>query len=75
MYAFFLIAGSMLANAMPAAADVGQTFQFPMARAPHPLTLDPSLADPAWQIGAVPNGTGPWQNVTTRSPAQFETQA
>ena len=30
-----------------------------MARAPHPLALDPSLADPAWQTGAVPNGTVP----------------
>jgi hypothetical protein len=53
----------------PAAAAVPTSFSLPVARAPHPLPLDPSLADPAWAAGLVPNGTGPWQNVTTRGPA------
>ncbi len=66
---------ALLAGRAQAVASVGSTFQFTMARAPHPLALDPSLADPAWQTGAVPNGTGPWQNMTTRSPAQFATTA
>ncbi|MEO7202766.1 MAG: hypothetical protein ABIZ82_09265, partial [Candidatus Tumulicola sp.] len=66
---------ALLASRAQAVASVGSTFQFTMARAPHPLALDPALADPAWQTGAVPNGTGPWQNVTTRSPAQFATTA
>jgi len=66
---------ALLAGRAQAIASVGSGFQFTMARAPHPLALDPTLADPAWQTGAVPNGTGPWQNVTTRSPAQFATSA
>jgi hypothetical protein len=66
---------ALLAGRAQAVASVGSSFQFTMARAPHPLALDPSLADPAWQTGAVPNGTGPWQNMTTRSPAQFATTA
>src|SRR5262249_29510788 len=59
----------------PIYAAVTPKFSFPMARAPHPLPLDPSLGDPAWAAGAVPNGDGPWENVTTRSPAQHETSA
>ncbi|HKU81156.1 MAG TPA: DUF5916 domain-containing protein, partial [Candidatus Tumulicola sp.] len=59
----------------PARAAVNGNFSFPVARAPHPLTLDPTLADPAWAAGAVPNGNGPWQNVTTRSPATLATTA
>jgi hypothetical protein len=50
-------------------------FAFTVVRAPHPLALDPALADPAWLTGRVPNGTGPWQNVTTRSPAGYATTA
>jgi hypothetical protein len=56
-------------------AAVGRTFSFTVARAPHPLALDPTLADPAWAAGLVPNGSGPWQNVTTRSPSTFPTTA
>src|SRR5215469_1083705 len=44
------------------------TFSFPVAKAPHALPLDPSLADPAWQAGKVPSEGG-WENVTTRSTA------
>lgn len=44
---------------------------FQAARAPHPLTLDPSLADPAWKLGAIaPDG---FWNVTKRSPAVLKT--
>jgi hypothetical protein len=56
-----------------ARAAVPQTFNFPIARAPHALALDPSLRDPAWQTGLVPGGT--WENITTRSAAQQQTQA
>jgi hypothetical protein len=58
-----------------ARAAVGQTFSFTPARAPHPLALDPAFADPAWAAGLVPNGNGPWENVTTRSPARYATTA
>ena len=58
-----------------ACAYVTGGFSFPLARAPHRLALDPSLADPAWAAGKVPNGNGPWQNVTKRSPAGVETTA
>ncbi|MGA7093257.1 MAG: hypothetical protein WBX23_04400 [Candidatus Cybelea sp.] len=58
-----------------ARAAVPQTFSFTVARAPHPLALDPALTDPAWGAGLVPNGNGPWQNVTTRSPAAYSTTA
>jgi hypothetical protein len=57
---------------LPSRAAVIESFGFPVARAPHPLSLDPSLADPAWQKGLVPSN-GPWQNVTTRSPAAMST--
>src|SRR6185437_5799600 len=67
---FFLL----LARA-PASAAVNGSFAFSVARAPHPLALDPTLADPAWAAGAVPNGSGPWQNVTTRSPSAYATTA
>ncbi|HEX3671819.1 MAG TPA: hypothetical protein VHT92_08985 [Candidatus Cybelea sp.] len=59
----------------PAHASVAETFSFTVARAPHPLPLDPALADPAWAAGLVPTGNGPWQNVTTRSPSRFATTA
>ncbi len=56
-------------------AAVNGNFAFPVARTPHPLALDPALADPAWAAGRVPDGVGPWQNVTTRSPAALATTA
>jgi hypothetical protein len=55
-----------------AQAAVTPTFSFPVARAPHPLALDPTLADPAWQAGKVPSAT-PWGNVTTRGRAEDST--
>lgn len=62
-------------SATPVYAVVEPKFSFPMARAPHPLPLDPSLSDPGWAAGVVPNGNGPWENVTTRSPAEHGTTA
>jgi hypothetical protein len=59
----------------PAPAAVTGSFSFAAAKAPHPLALDPSLADPAWAAGKVSNGDGPWENVTTRSPAALQTTA
>jgi len=59
----------------PARASVAESFTFTVARAPHPLALDPTLADAAWNAGKIPLGNGPWQNVTTRSPARFPTTA
>lgn len=45
---------------------------FQAARAPHALALDPSLADPAWKLGAIaPDG---FWNVTKRSPADLKTR-
>ncbi len=58
-----------------ARAAVPQDFSFTVARAPHPLALDANLADPAWAAGKVPDGSGPWQNVTTRAPAKDATTA
>ena len=59
----------------PAPAAVTGNFSFVVAKAPHALPLDASLADPAWAAGKVPNGAGPWENVTTRSPATLGTTA
>ncbi|HEY2473432.1 MAG TPA: hypothetical protein VGI19_01395, partial [Candidatus Cybelea sp.] len=58
----------------PVRAAVPASFSFPVARAPHPLALDPTLADPAWAAGQVPE-QGPWQNVTTRAPSRYATTA
>ena len=72
---FFCIA--ILVAAWPAAraaAAVAPTFSFAVAKAPHPLALDPSLSDPAWSAGQIPE-RGPWQNVTTRNPASEQTTA
>ncbi len=57
-----------------AQAAVASTFSFTAVRAPHPLALDPSLADPAWQAGKVPSDT-PWKDVTTRGNAPDDTTA
>ena len=69
-YALYVAAAGAL-TCGPAGAAVSQTFSFTVARAPHALPLDPALADPAWAAGKVPDGNGPWENVTTRSPAQL----
>lgn len=59
----------------PARASVAEAFTFTIARAAHPLAPDPALSDPAWTAGKIPIGSGPWENVTTRSPARFSTTA
>ncbi|MBV9027544.1 MAG: hypothetical protein JO311_02930 [Candidatus Eremiobacteraeota bacterium] len=75
-HAFALsIACAFALSALPAPASVAQSFVFTVARAPHPLPLDPALADSGWAAGLVPTGSGPWQNVTTRSPATLKTTA
>jgi hypothetical protein len=62
-------------SATPIYAATNPKFSFPVARAPHRLSLDPAMADPAWAAGRVPNGGGPWENLTTRSPATQPTTA
>jgi hypothetical protein len=59
----------------PVRAAVTGSFSFTVSRAPHPLPLDPTLADPAWAAGKVPSGSGQWENVTTRSRATLDTSA
>ena len=57
----------------PTSAAVTASLTFVVTRAPRPLALDATLADAAWGAGKVPDGNGPWENVTTRSPAKFAT--
>jgi hypothetical protein len=53
-------------------ASTSAKLVFQAARAPHALALDPSLADPAWKLGAIePDG---FWNVTKRLPADLKTQ-
>lgn len=68
-------AGALACIPHPAPAAVTGNFSFSVAKAPHPLRLDPALADPAWEAGKVSNGDGPWENVTTRAPATLATTA
>lgn len=60
------------ASAAKSGAAVSPSFSFALARAPHPLALDPAVSDPVWQAGKVP-GEGLWQNVTTRARASEDT--
>jgi hypothetical protein len=69
----FCLAFALTVVCAAAGAAVTGSFTLPIARAPHPLALEPTLADPAWAAGRVPDGKGPWQNVTTRSPAGLPT--
>ncbi len=71
---FALLALVVATSTMPCQAAVSATFSFRVARAPHPLALDPSLRDPAWAAGKVPS-EGPWEDVTTRAPARLATTA
>src|SRR5579884_287345 len=69
-----LISIILLAVGLAAQARAAEppTFSFTVVRAPHPLTLDPSMRDPAWQAGKVPSDST-WENVTTRTPAAERT--
>ncbi|HLI97965.1 MAG TPA: hypothetical protein VKT72_17995 [Candidatus Baltobacteraceae bacterium] len=58
----------------PALAAVTSAESFAAARAPHPLALDASLTDPAWQLGRVLR-TNQFVNITTRSLAADSTEA
>jgi hypothetical protein len=67
----------LLPDALPAGeadAAVAESFAFGVAQAPHPLAADPSLSDPAWSAGLVPD-EGPWEDLTTRSAAAHKTAA
>ena len=63
----FFMTGFALA-AKPADAVVASQ-NFPATLATHPLALDPSLSDPLWATGALPDTT--YQNLTTRQRAAF----
>ncbi|MDQ2679782.1 MAG: DUF5916 domain-containing protein [Candidatus Eremiobacteraeota bacterium] len=52
----------------PVAAATTAAGKFNAVPAPHPLTLDPTLSDPAWQLGLLPTADGV-ENLTTRSAA------
>jgi hypothetical protein len=52
-------------------AAVSAGASFTAVRAPHPLSLDPSMRDSAWQTGHL--GAEPFWNLTTRAPAQLGT--
>ncbi|MEO6835042.1 MAG: DUF5916 domain-containing protein [Candidatus Tumulicola sp.] len=73
-FVLWLIVGVAF-SATPLYAAVTAKFSFPVVRTAHPPSLDPRLSDPAWAAGAVPNGEGPWQDVTTRAPATNPTTA
>jgi len=73
-FALLMLVGVSL-WAAPASAAVSPQFSFPVARAPHPLPLNPDSADPAWQAGLVPNGDGTWWDVTTLARAPYATTA
>lgn len=63
-----------LAVAAPLAANAAAiSAPFRAARAPHPLALDASLSDPAWQLGRV-DPAGFW-DLTKRTTAPLATQA
>src|SRR5579862_6009692 len=70
-----VLTGLLSFSVTPVYAAVTPKFSFPVAKAPHPMALDPALADPAWESGKVPSGDGPWQNLTTRSAATLATTA
>lgn len=63
-----------LTAAMPlaSAAAVPPTFAFAVAKAPHAMPLDASLADPAWQTGKVPQ-RGAWENLASKTPTAHAT--
>ncbi len=67
LFAFLTL---LTAASFAAAARAATSFSgsFPAVRAAHPLPLDPSLSDPAWQAGKLPD-VGGFQDLTTRGKA------
>jgi len=66
-----MLAAAFVLAPAGARAAVSSGASFTAVRAPHPLPLDPSLSDPAWQAGRIqPDGL--W-NETTRAPAGLST--
>ena len=63
-----------LASNASALAVIASAEAFAAVRAPHPLALDATLADAAWQLGKVPK-TNQFINVTTRRLAADSTDA
>jgi len=61
---------------MPAArAAVVYSGVYAAAMAQHSIALDPSLSDADWGRGRITDGKDPFADLTTRSPAPFETAA
>jgi hypothetical protein len=56
----------------PAWAFTSAASAYPAVRAPHALALDPSLSDPAWQAGQLPEAA--FADLTTRGPAPHATR-
>lgn len=58
------------ANAAP---SLSASAEFKAVRAPHPLALDPSMRDPAWELGRIqPDG---YWNLTKHATAVLDTRA
>lgn len=69
----FVIA-ALLCCAAPLGAATTATEGLQAVRAPHPLTPDPTLADPTWQLGKVTVGPR-FENLTSRRVATLATTA
>jgi len=67
-------AAALLGAARPAAATSSAADAVTAVRAPHPLPLDPALADPAWEAGEITLSPG-FRSLTTRRAAPFDTTA
>jgi hypothetical protein len=68
----FLTLLAIASFSLPARSATSASGSFAAVRAPHPLTLDPSLSDAAWQTGKLPD-VGGFMNLTTRAKAQHAT--
>ncbi len=71
LYVLLTLAG-WLGFTHAAWAFTSPTAAFTAVRAPHALALDPSLSDPAWQAGLLPDGSG-FADLTTRGRAPHGT--
>ena len=76
MRAFIALVLTLMAAAcfiLDARAAQQASFSFSLARAPHALSADSSLSDPAWQAGRIPASA--WEDLTTRRAAPMGTTA